>query len=202
MQVEVESHMLINPLNQLQSFDSKLRLYPFTGQSLVAIEGNVEGDKLMLTFRCGDYPQEKRQLSMPENKIRDSFSPETELRGLRLGQKWSIVTYNPFALPSNPLELLQGRAPTEVLLAQVEEKPYEVWNGQSEPMWLVVYRSDSSQGSGSDKNIRNLMWVRMDGTVVRQEVRLAGNRLMFSRMTDKEAAELRAKRKEFFSQPL
>jgi hypothetical protein len=198
--MDVESHMLINPLNQLQSFDSKLKFCPHTGQSLVAIEGNVDGDTLTLTFRYGDMPQEKIPLTMPENKIRDSFSPETELRGLHLGQSWTIVSYSPLALPTNPLDYFQHRAPTEVLLAQVEEKTSVMWNGQMETVWLVVYRTDTGQSPDSDKkNIRNRMWVRMDGTVIRQEVLLSGNSLLFSRMPDKAAAKLRAERKEFFS---
>jgi hypothetical protein len=198
--MDVESHMLINPLNQLQSFDSKLKFCPHTGQSLVAIEGNVDGDTLTLTFRYGDMPQEKIPLAMPENKIRDSFSPETELRGLHLGQTWTIVSYSPLALPTNPLDYFQHRAPTEILLAQVEEKTALTWNGQMEPVWLVVYRTDTGQSSDSDKNnIRNRMWVRMDGTVIRQEVRLSGNTLLFVRMPDKDAAKLRTERKEFFT---
>ena len=109
VQLEVESHMLINPLNQLQSFDSRLKFHPHSGQSLVAIEGTVDGDKLKLSFRAGDTPPGKWEISMPENKIRDSFSPETELRRLHRGQSWTIVTYSPLALPSNPLDLLSTR---------------------------------------------------------------------------------------------
>jgi hypothetical protein len=196
--MEVESHMLINPLNQLQSFDSKLKFRPNTGQSLVTIEGNVDGDTLVLNFRYGELPQEKISVPLPESKIRDSFSPETELRGLHLGQSWTIVSYSP--LSSNPLDLLQHRTPTEVLLAAVEEKKDVMWNGQMEPAWLVVYRSDTSQNPGNENNVRNRMWVRMDGTVIREEVLLGGNSLTFSRMPDKSAARLRDERKEFFTQ--
>jgi len=206
MEMEVESHMLINPLNQLQSFDSKLKFRPNAGQSLVAIEGNVDGDTLTLSFRAGEMPMEKIPLSMPENKIRDCFSPETELRpapgtrSLYAGQRWTIVSYSPLSLPSNPIDLLQHRAPTTVLLAEVEKKDDVMWNGKREPAWLVVYRSEAGRGSGSDENVRNRMWVRMDGTVIREEVLLGGNNLMFSRMSDNDAARLRDERKEFTAQ--
>ncbi len=189
--------MLINPLNQLQSFDSKVKQCPHTGQSLVAIEGNVDSDMLTLAYRYGDTPQKKLTLALPENKIRDSLSPETELRGLHVGQSWTIVSYSP--LSSNPLDYLQERAPTEVLLAKVEDKPDMIWNGQPEPVWEVVYRTDTVQDPTSDKNVRNRMWVRMDGTVIREEVRLSGIRLLFVRMPDKDAAKLRTERKEFFT---
>jgi hypothetical protein len=184
---DVESHMLINPLNQLQSFDSKLKRCPHTGQSLVAIEGNVEGDKLNFTFRYGEKPQEKIGLDIPENKIRDCFSPETELRNLHLGQSWTIVSYSPMSMPTNPLELLQHRAPTEVLLARVEEQTELLWNGKPQLVWRVVYRSDASEGSDNKQNIRNQLWVRVkDGLVLRQEVHLMGNSVQFIRMSERE----------------
>ncbi len=195
VQLEVESHMLINPLNQLQSFDSRLKFHPYAGQSLIAIEGNVDNDKLKLAFRIGDKPQEKLEFSMPESKIRDSFAPETELQRLHQGQSWTLVTYSPLA--SSPLDLLEHRAPTEVLLARVEEQTAIMWSGHMEPVWLVVYRSDANQAD-DDKNVRNRLWVRMDGTVVREEVLLSGNSLLFSRMSADAVARLRNERKEFF----
>ena len=173
----MESNLITNPLNQLVSFVSKFR--PKRGQSLVRIEGNVEGDKLKLAVRVGEYNYPDIELPMPENKIRDSFAPEMQLRGLHLGQSWTIVSYSPLALPSHPMDMLQRRPPTEVLFAKVEEQAPLTWNGQLEPMWVVVYRSDASEGPGGEKNIRNRLWVRRDGTVVRQEVLLGDHSLMF-----------------------
>ena len=95
------------------------------------------------------------------------------------------------------MDMIQGRPPTEVLFAKVEERTQLRWNGQLEPMWVVVYRSDASEGPGSEKNIRNRLWVRRDGTVVRQEVLLGDHSLLFTRMPDEDAAALRDEHKEF-----
>ena len=199
-EMEVESSMLINnPLKQVQHFSTKLRTHPGTGQSLVYITGDVDGDKLKLSFRIGEMALENMEVSMPEYKIRDSFSPEMELRGLHLGQTWTIDTYSPLALASHPMDMLRKRPPTEVLLATVEDRVPLVWNGKLQSTWLVVYRTDASQGPGSEKNIRNKLWVRKDGTVVRQEVWLGDERLCFTRMPEKEAAQLLAERKDFQS---
>ena len=151
----------------------------------------------------GNYPQDKVTVPMPDTTIRDSFSPETLLQDLRLGQKWTVISYSPLSLSSNPLDYLQHRPPTVVLLAKVEEKKDLMWSGKIEPAWLVVYRSDTSQSPDSESTVCNRMWVRVsDGTVIREEVLLGGNTLTFSRMAEKEAAELRAQRKEFFSEQL
>lgn len=195
-EMEVESDLITNSaLDQLLSFSSKFR--PKGGQSLVKIEGNVDGDKLKLDVHLGDYDNPNIELPMPDSKIRDSFSPEMELRGLRLGQSWTIVSYSPLSLPTNPLAVIQGRPPTEVLFAKVEDRVPLTWDGLSEPTWLVVYRTDSSEGPDSDKNIRNRLWIRRDGTVVRQELLLGEHSLMFKRSPEKDAVRLRDEHKDF-----
>jgi hypothetical protein len=199
-EMEVESNLITNPLNQLVSFDSKL--CPKSGQSLVKIEGSVDGDKLKLTVRIGDYNNPNIELPLPESKIRDSFAPEMELRGLHLGQSWTIISYSPLALASHSMDLLRGRPPTEVLFAKVEEHTRTMWNDRMEPTWVVVYRSDASQGRSSEKNIRNRLWVHRDGTVVRQEVFLGDYSLLFVRMPEKDAARLRDKHPGFQRQLL
>ncbi len=197
-EMEVESDLITNSaLNQLVSFYSKFR--PKNGQSLVKIEGNLEADKLKLAVRAGQWNYDF-DLPLPENKVRDSFSPEMTLRGLHLGQSWTFDSYSPLALPSHPMDMFQRRPPTERLFASVEERTELKWNGNMEPMWLVVYRSDTSEGPAAEKNVRNRLWVYRDGTVVRQEVLLGDNSLMFSRMPEKDAAALRDEHKEFTRQ--
>lgn len=199
-QWEVESNLITNSaLDQLVSFSSKFR--PKNGQSLVKIEGGVEGDKLKVAVRLGDYDNPDIELQIPENKIRDSFAPEMQLHGLHLGQSWTIVSYSPLALPTNPLDLVRRRPPTEVLFAKVEEQAPFMWNGRLEPMWVVVYRTDGGEGPGGEKNVRNRLRVRRDGTVVRQEVFLGDNSLLFMRMPEKDAAKLRDEHAEFPRQP-
>ncbi len=200
MEWEVESNLITNSaINQLVAFSSKLR--PKSGQSLVNIDGSVEGEKLKLTVRLGDLPPQEFPLPLPENKVRDGFSPEMELRGLRLGQSWTIVSYSPLDLPSNPMDMLKDRPPTKVLFAKVEEQAQLTWHGHLQPMWVVVYRSDTSDGPGSEKNIRNRLWVDRDGTVVRQEVRLGEHSLLFARMPERDAVRLRDEHQEFQRQP-
>ena len=74
MAMEVESNLLTNSaLNQLVSFESKFR--PKGGQSLVRINGDVEGDKLKLNVHLGDTGWDA-EAPLPDSKIRDSFAPK------------------------------------------------------------------------------------------------------------------------------
>src|SRR5208337_3471078 len=125
MEFEVESDLITNTLNQLVSFWSKFR--PKSGQSLVKIDGSVDGDKLKIAAHIGDTGWDT-ELQMPENKIRDSFAPEMELRDLYLGQSWTISTYSPLALANHPLDIIRGQPPIEILYAKVEEQVQMTWN--------------------------------------------------------------------------
>jgi hypothetical protein len=203
--MEVESDLISNSaLNQLVSFYSRFR--PKGAQtSIVRIDGNAEGDKLKIVVKVGDpaHGDFTHEFSMPlqDTNIRNSFSPEMTLRGLRVGQSWTIISFNPLALPSST-ELFQGRAPTEVLFAKVEEQTQMTWNGRPEPTWVVVYRSDTNEGPEGDKNIRNRLWVLRDGTVVRQEVFLGDACLSFEQMPEKDADSLRSEHPDFLREPM
>ncbi len=199
-EMEVESHLLTNTaLNQLVSFESKFR--PKGGQSYVKINGDLEGDKLKLSVHLPNFDNPNIELPMPDARIRDSFSPEMELHDLHLNQSWTIISYSPMAVANRPLDMIQGRPPTEVLFARVEDRIPFAWNGRTRPTWLVVYRSEADEGPGSEKSIRNRLWVRRDGTVVKQEVTLGEHQLRFIRMSDEDAIRLGNGHGDFSKQP-
>jgi hypothetical protein len=202
-EMEVESELITNSaLKQIVSFYSKFHPPKMNQNSIVKIDGSVEGDKLKVEVRVGDW-NPRFELPLPSDKVRDNFSPEMEVHGLFLGQSWTIVSYSPLALP-NPLDALHGetRPPTEILYAKVEEQASMSWNGMSEPMWVIVYRRDPDDGPGSEKNVRNRIWVHPDGVVVRQEVYWGEHCLTFERMTQEAAVRLSKDHPEFSKEHL
>ena len=154
------------------------------------VDGELEGDKLKLSVHMPSYDNPNIELPMPDARIRDSFAPEMELHDLHINQSWTIISYSPMAVANRPLDMIQGRPPTEVLFARVEDRIPFAWNGHTRATWLVVYRSEADEAPGSDKSVRNRLWVRSDGTVVKQEVVLGDHRLRFLRMADKDAVPL------------
>ena len=199
-EMEVESNLITNPLNQLVSFDSKFR--PKGGQSLVKIEGSVEGDKLKLTVHVGDYDNPNIELPMPDNKIRDSFAPEMELRGLHLGQSWTIVSLQPVG-PAKPSPGHDSRAAADGSSFRQGGRAGAVdrgtgsrsrcgwWSTAAMPAKVPAAKRTSAIGCGSTATAR----------VVRQEVLLGDHSLLFMRMPEKDAAKLRDEHKEFQRQP-
>jgi hypothetical protein len=105
--------------------------------------------------------------------VGDALSPQTRLPKLRVGQTWTVPVYSPFRPPRCPLEILQ---------ATVERNEGITWNGRKVEAWLVVYSSDPGAGLDSAKTSRGKLWVRHDGTVLKQELMILSSRLSFVRL--------------------
>jgi hypothetical protein len=181
LRVEAESVVTLDPLGRLVEFDSALRAMP--GQSLVRLRAAVEGNELAVSLRLPEGAGDVNDLKIPwsDGMLNDNLSPQTRLPELRAGQHWTVPSYS-------PLHTINPRHPIEILLARVEQsKTAIVWNGRTEETWVVVYRVDASE---SAKNVRSRLWVRPDGTVLRQQLYALGGSLTFNRMSDEDASRL------------
>jgi hypothetical protein len=181
LRVEAESVVTLDSLGRLVEFDSALRAMP--GQSLVRLRAAVQDNELAVTLRLPEGAGDVNDLKIPwsDGMLNDDLSPQTRLPELRAGQHWTVPSYS-------PLHAINPRHPIEILLVRVEEfKTQIVWNGRTEETWVVVYRVDASE---SEKNVRSRLWVRPDGTVLRQQLYALGGSLTFNRMSDEDASRL------------
>jgi hypothetical protein len=110
----------------------------------------------------------------PEILLTDSVSPRPELKHLRVGQTWTLPVYRAFP-PNQPVQVVQ---------ATVERHEIIFWEGVDIETLLVVYHSDSGAEIQAARSALGKEWVRSDGTIVRQEVSLAGMRIQFERLGD------------------
>jgi len=184
LRVEAESVVTLDPFGRLVEFDSALRAMP--GQSLVRLRAAVEGNQLAVSLRLPGGAGDVNDLKIPwsEGILNDSLSPQMRLPPLHAGQHWTVPSYS-------PLHAVNPRHPIEILLVRVEESqaPW-VWNGRSEETWVVVYRTEEGEGPANEKNVRTRLWVRPDGTVLRQRLYALGGELTFNRMSDEDAMRL------------
>ncbi len=182
LEMDVRSEALFDPLSRLINFSSHVRFPPFAES--VRVQGRADEGKLMLDIRYGELRQEL-EVPLPRSTLfGDTSSPTAKLPGLRQGQRWTLQVYSPFASPHQPVEILE---------AQVEALDRIAWAGEVHPVWVVVFRSEPGKGASRTVTPRGRLWVRPDGTVLRQEAQILSAKLSFIRLPNAEAAKLAAK---------
>lgn len=176
--LQAESTLIFDPLGRLSTFNSQVRIMPL--HEVIFLQGVMQGNILKLEVRFGTVTYEKETYLRSDGLLADALSPQTQLPGLRIGQRWTVPVYSPLRASEQPLEILQ---------ATVEDLVPVVWQNRSEETWLVVYRGDPGTSSVS-QSARGRLWVRRDGTVIRQEVQFLNALIQFERLPDDEAAAL------------
>jgi hypothetical protein len=118
--------------------------------------------------------------------VSDELSPQARLTGLHLGQEWTVPVFSPLRDPRSPVEILQARVDSRDLL---------MWEGEAISVFQVVYRPDSGAALSSTGGTRAKLWVRDDGTVLKQEVSVLNSKIVFLRNTAEQSAS-RAKQSD------
>jgi len=185
LQMEVRSEVMFDPLSRLSWFSSNIRFPPFLDG--IRVRGKADEGRLHLTVSYGEFSQQV-DFPLPRHSLfGETSSPQPKLPGLREGQKWTVQVYSPFANPSQPVEILEAR---------VEKMELIAWNGKTYPTWVVVYRSEPGKGASRTQTPRGMLWVRPDGTVLRQEATLLDSKVTFIRLGEQSAAVLAARFRE------
>ena len=180
LQLDVDSTLTIDSLDRLSRFESAVRFAPL--EEPIKIRGTIDGSQLRLAVFTGQKWRAS-EVRLPRGALPGGdFSPHTQLPGLRSGQTWTVPSYSPLR-PHQPIEILQ---------AVVEGTEPTDWGGRTEETWLVVYRSDSGVAVGHSADTRGRLWVRPDGTVLKQQVTIFDCTMTFVRLPDDEAASLSA----------
>ena len=166
----------MDPLGRLTRFESTIGVG--AAKELIRLTGEIVGNQALVSVRSGDFVY-RSEVYLPSGALlSDALQPQTRLPGLRQGQAWTVPVYSPLRPPN---------APVEILHAEVEGSELFSWEDRMERVWLVVYKSDPGAGSSSRREARGRLWVRRDGTVLRQEASIFGTKLTFSRVADDEA---------------
>jgi hypothetical protein len=173
------STLAVDGLGHLIRLDSTVRLEPLGGT--ISVRGTVDDGRLELSL-YGGGKSFNHDIPMPsEALLSDLLSPQSQLPGLRDRQCWSVPVYNPLSASKNPVE---------IIFATVEGIDPKLWGGTPVDAWRVVYRGDPGSGPAADQNVRGIVWVRPNGTVIQQQVPLSGSVIDFVRLTKEETVEL------------
>jgi hypothetical protein len=181
LEMDAFNRLEIDPLNRLVGFRSTIHIKKVP--QAIVIEGTIEGTRLKLRIDAGEVCYTPSDHYLPQDAlVGDELSPQSKLVGLHVGQTWTVPVYNP----------LQPESPMEVLEATVKGHETTTWNGQVVDVLVVIYQTDSGSVLGAARMPRGKLWVRHDGTVLRQEMWLFGSRLAFVRLPPEDSAKLTA----------
>jgi hypothetical protein len=182
--MDILSDVTIDSLGHLSSFMSKLHM---EGMSTpLRVSGKVQGSVLKIKVESGGNVIPWDTYLPADALVTDELSPQSQLRGLRMGQEWTVPVYSTMRPPNHPIDILQ---------AKVESHELMMWEGQAVGANIVVYRADSGSALSSTSEPRAKLWVRDDGAVLKQEVSVLGSLLVFTRLPNAQAVDL-AKRSE------
>ena len=169
--MDVDSKMTFDKQHRLLSFNSTIGAG--NRKDLIEVTGVVvQGDLLKIDFRAGGGRIASTEKRLPEGAlVEGQLSPLGAIRGLHVGQKWTVPVFTYFNF----------NEPMEMLHAEVERREHIVWNGVQVNTHLVVYRTDPAIGLGQGGEIRKKLWVREDGAVLQQSIKLLDHWLEFVR---------------------
>jgi hypothetical protein len=178
--MDVRSTFTIDAGGRLSEFRSTVRFASMRDE--IVLCGKVEGTKMTLAAQTSDFgSMPPTEVYLPPGAlVGDTLTPHSKLPGLREGQRWSVPIYSPL----HPMQTV------EILQASVERSEVIIWGGEVIDCWVVAYRNDAGAGLGGPGPPRGCVWVRHDGTVLKQEMRLFDARLVFVRLTDENAGYL------------
>jgi hypothetical protein len=178
LQMDAQSNLMLDAQGKLKNFDSLVHLEPLG--EVIRLEGAIEGPQMSLSVRAGGSWERKDLYFPTDGLLGDEMSPQVCLPNLHPGRTWKVPSINPLR-PNNPVELLE---------AKVEGLEPLAWSGQTEDVWLVVIRPEGGSSSGFRRAERGRLWVRRDGTVVKQQTAFFNALLTFERLPDEQAARL------------
>ena len=173
--VDAASELVFDPLGKLSRFSSQLQL---PGIEPFKVQGTIDGPRMTVSMHWRFFNTD-RSMRTPRAMLRDEFSPQTHLPGLRNGQSWTMDVFSPMRPDGDPLEVIH---------AKVEGRQPIYWKGRIVRAWLVVYRAPSK--ADPEGEVRGKTWVHPDGEVLQQEAKLSSSTVAFRRLPDEQAGEL------------
>jgi hypothetical protein len=178
--LSVATRLNFDVAQRLESFQSSVDVEG--AGKLFEIRGQLTGSELDLQVTSDAMPTPvggdgsvvifHQRMRLPQEAVwTDMLTPQPRLSGLEVGQTWIQRTYRPFA-PLNPLGVLEARVARSELVA---------WEGELEVVHVVSFSEWHSHRPTAASLPCGQLWVRDDGTVIRQRTLIGRLELEFRR---------------------
>lgn len=187
--LEISSQMEFDPFGTLERFRSSVALDSFG--ELFRLKGQVKDTTLRLDViagnnlttdeqQPGDSLFQKEFELPPDAFVADALTPQSRLADLQVGQTWRFRAYRAFP----------PQSPFRIVVATVDRVEMMAWEDIVEPVSVVSFADGGGSGLTAASEPFSQLWVRDDGTVLRQQMQLGNVQVDFVRQAvDDEAAK-------------
>lgn len=179
--LDAKSRIELDPLGNLSGFETTLNVNDVPA---IRMRGRVEGSELRLFIRAGELTREEHRYFPQDARLGSELAPDGRLPGMYVGRRWKMQVFSPFPSPADPVELIEGEVVAEEMIQ---------YGRGTETVRRIEFRRLSSAGIASGNEVRATLWVKEDGTVVRQDVNVLSAKVRFERV-EGPAAQRRVER--------
>jgi len=195
-ELTIRSRVDLQPNHRMQRMQTIIDLGPL--QNVIRLDGRVDGSTLhvqVATTAGLEAGPDQREIKIFEKDfdfpgddvVADSLAPQPRLDRLRVGQSWTIRTY----------QVIAPQLQMQVIEAKVEADEYISWNDQTTHVRIVAYRGDAGSGLSLAREPIARLWVAEDGQVLRQEMSLGDLRFVLVRMPPHKIDQLLPRLQKF-----
>lgn len=177
--LDTRTALVLDSLNQLSSFDTKVWLNDLP--LLMKVEGRVEGPELVFKIQSGEVTHVAKYPVPSGALMASELMPESKLLHMYVGRAWKQEVYSPFRPLGDAMEIVQAEVVEETVLQH---------HGKSTRARKIEYRALPGAGVAANNTLRAAVWVADDGTVLRQDVYWTDTKLRFERSTEPKMIKL------------
>lgn len=173
--LDTKSRVELDTLGNLSGFETRLAVNDVPA---IRMRGRVEGSELLLRVRAGELTRNEHRYFPQDARLGNELAPDGRMPGMYVGRRWKMQVFSPFRPPNDPVELIEGEVVGEEVIR---------FGRSTENVRRVEFRRLDSAGIASGNEVRGTIWVKEDGTVVRQEVNMLSAKARFDRVEGAEA---------------
>ena len=148
--LDSRSRIVLDSLNQLSSFETRVRLNDMP--LVMKVTGRVDGPDLLLKITSGEMTHTARYPVPSNSLLASELIPEPKLLQVYVGRKWQQEVYSPFRPPRDSLEVLQAEVVEEGWFDGRGERTRHARSSSArcrQPAWRPITRCEPWCGSAT-----------------------------------------------------
>jgi len=153
--LDAKSRIQLDSMGHLSGFESRLAV---NSLPIIRMTGRVENQHLRLRVRAGEFTHTQQRYLPDAARLGMELTPDGRLPGMYVGRKWKSRVFTSFR-PDEPMARIEAEVVGDAMIH---------YQGQPTQTRKIEYRRMGTAGVSAENNLRAVVWVAEDGTVLRQ----------------------------------